>query len=90
MDFSDVRVQVYFISLSFYVHVGYQPGVAYHTMIWGGAFLKAVPSETIHRHDSTADVHNYLLKNEGKNPQNRGCRTSCHERDTSQTLGQSD
>ena len=72
------------------VCVGYQPGVAYHTMIWGGAPLKVVPSETIHCHDSTAYVNNHLLKNEGKNLQNRGCTTSCHVQATSEILGQSD
>ena len=63
--------------------------VANHTLM-GGASLKAVRSETTHRHDSTADVHNHLLKNEGENLKNRGCTTWCHKQDTSQILGQSD
>ena len=35
------------------------------TMIWGGAPLKAVRSETLHCHDSTSYVNNDLLKNYG-------------------------
>ena len=46
------------------VCVGYQPGVANHNDL-GRSLPKAVPSETIHRHDLTADGNNHLLKNEG-------------------------